>query len=1425
MLNDGFGLPFFNQSPSTTQRQDIKIKPLSTEEERGLLPRIGGAALGGLAYVGSSLEKALGGRAVRGALGGKGRELLSIIPFSDALGITDYADRVSGRDLNKQWGFDDGGDGWGNFLGGLATEVLTDPSMYATFGANALTPAGKALQKAGILPSGQRARMGTSIDEVLKGMDSVAQVTAKENLINAFGGAAAGGAEQLAKHSSAPLAGLFGWRPLPFMAPVPVLEGQAGIGALDAVGKIGSGLKGLHHAIESTPVLGTAYHLTGVPFFGGLAAKGADAGYRYGRALLDNSVLGATTHEGQAVASRVSRLLPGMKAADKQQALQWGLQLEQAGVKDGAQLRRWLEGVEKPPPALEGLVAEMQGAAPAQLLQSKQMGVQINPLQDTIQIQGSGPMGELIAQDHILPTEYWPRQWTHPQSQASLGAPSRQPIRPLDGGLMARREAATSGWLEGTEGFNKAARDPILLDPKVTRLAAAQHLRDAGYVPNNALAKNLEDKVDYLRSLNPNFAAGTAAGETLSPFANHPLIDWGRYTDKQNAVRTKAQAAYELMAEQAINPTATGAIVPDKSVSLMQALNKAGLTDDAAGVGASGQMLERLSKRLGAPVAFDDLGKFVVDQKYADELMRILSPFGTPEYINPLMRGFDKLTNMFKTLVTTPFPGFHIRNKGSGIYQNQQVGGWEAVKNTLQGNKFIAGEVIPWANTIPGFEKMTAKEATDALRMEMGSLNVGGHLQGQANEVLGALGGPVRVGSSLDDFLSIMPGRDPKTLGEAIRTYFGGGKVADVPLTSKINPLNTQGVGAAEDLFAPVAGGRIAGDVVEGTNRSALYMTLRKQGYSAEQAAKEVIGAHFDYSGAGLTDFEKTWMRRLVPFYCVPDDCEILTRRGWLRYEDLVEGEDVLSMNNDTGESEWAPCLGKAVFDYDGVMMTLSNRSTEYLFTPDHNWPVIQTGNSPARGKTVSRAIVKGWELRISQHIPRTSSFIGKGSIATPREAAIAAWVVTDGYQRVRPRSPNHQEMLIYQSPGKYLDKIIELLGEGGSVGKPHPDTGVVPVRLVGELRKRISELIPSKESFVKFVCQLDKEAAVACFEAMLEAEGSMCGDYFGGNKRNHFAQKHGPVLDAFQIVAQLVGTVAHRTESGAYVSYERPTKKIGSGSIGTCWHKGKVWCPQTKHGTWLMRRHGYVIWTGNSFARFNAPFTAGQLTTNSGGLAGTYAKGALDARQDNSQFLPPFLGSGLAVPTGPEDEKGNRRYLTRFDMPTEQFSDMLKPGGLQGSLEGVLAQLNPMLKGPLEYATGKQFFTGRDLEDLHSLSGNTLVDQAMMNLPIARAITTVRTLADERKWQEPWTLPLNLLTGIKVTDVDLPKYRAIAEREYIEKMLRGQPNIGKFETLAIHPEAIGTMTNEQLEVARLQKLLEERGRQEAVKKRQIRIQ
>ena len=295
-FDDGFG-----QSPAP---RAPAIPRLTPQEEEGLLSTIGSGALHGLGWIGGSLDKAFGGRAIRGLLGGRPEELLSVLPWSDTLGITDPAKSVSGSELlgNKDADFlsPEG-------IGGLGLEMLLDPSTYLTFGAGAAaTQLGKTATKAGI-------KVPTSV--AVKGLkagsmeaDNLARAASK---FTAQGPVTPG---MLADVVDKPLGGHVGIG-LPFMQPAKVFDLT---NQLDAVGNFANKIPG-----------------------SGVVKRIGDPLRRSFAQLFDGSVKEQFLPEAQAAARWASQETPVAQAGARSAYADW--------LKDVWKKAGWQEGMEKTP--------------------------------------------------------------------------------------------------------------------------------------------------------------------------------------------------------------------------------------------------------------------------------------------------------------------------------------------------------------------------------------------------------------------------------------------------------------------------------------------------------------------------------------------------------------------------------------------------------------------------------------------------------------------------------------------------------------------------------------------------------------------------------------------------------------------------------------------------------------------------------------------------------------------------------------------------------------------------------------------------------------------------------------------------------------------------------------------------------------------
>ncbi|MBA4019210.1 MAG: hypothetical protein C0483_18750 [Pirellula sp.] len=198
-------------------------------------------------------------------------------------------------------------------------------------------------------------------------------------------------------------------------------------------------------------------------------------------------------------------------------------------------------------------------------------------------------------------------------------------------------------------------------------------------------------------------------------------------------------------------------------------------------------------------------------------------------------------------------------------------------------------------------------------------------------------------------------------------------------------------------------------------------------------------------------------------------------------------------------------------------------------------------------------------------------------------------------------------------------------------------------------------------------------------------------------------------------------------------------------------------------------------------FYKFTAgmvPYTLRRLWEKPGGAIAQTIR-AENRAGGNDASIPDYVSGTASIPLG-QTADGSKRFFTGFGLP---FEDALSfaGGGVQGGLLEGASRLNPLLKAPLEWATGESFFQkgpqgGRDLTDLDPTIGRILSNVSELvdgkptdgrskpvdlpdgleflagNSPLARLLSTARAATDPRKHDALGLM--NLLSGFKVTDV-----------------------------------------------------------------------
>lgn len=763
------------------QRRPPAIPPLAPEEEASLLDQIGSTALSGLSWLGGMLNKP--GRAVRGGIGalmGKdsAREMLNLIPFSDALGITDPTQEVRGTDLMGQPKdtpfFSPEG------IAGFGLEILTDPLSVLSFGSRALTPLGQAARKVGQLPKTVAGR--------------VAGLAGQE-------------ADDLARAIGKPVADVAGKRlgahvgvGLPFMDNFATFDlGPAGRTAGAALGAI-PGASAVSRAASAAYKPVDDYIVDPIS--------------RTLNAAFDRTVRGQLGKKGQEIARGFTKAEDaGRELGQRKTAEMMWVHGADDLIADPTGLR---EAVESGP----GLFTS-PGAARAAPVAAQDLA----DLRARLTY-----LGEPI--DHLQ--NYFPRQAV----QASLDVGDdffKTPSR--------HRELVI---MHPTEKINQMVRDPVVGTAARTaadNAAAAQHLINKfGVKPGEA-----DDLASWLYGLDPKRSK-------LGFFTRDSSQDYMTHMSAGEARHKMLVEMFDRVAKEA------GQMTPG-STPVTEVFSKLGLTDEA-----TERAIDIMGQNGILKGTRDQMAKQLQGMHLPREVTNTLGAILKPDSVTA--SGFEQVmkslidvpTNLFRGLVTMPFPGFHFRNLASSNAWIQTVL-TGSVKSAMEGNnlmkRMLNGDVIEGISKWDAFKALgkTDAEITKHVATTMFAKGLTG--SGHVADVLGASAGPSLVNQLpgltdqgvglLSTPMKYLKGLVPKSLDQA-------------------KPWAMRGVGGRlESTLAPAAAGEKLATTIEQVGRGGGMLALLKQGFSEDVAAAMTKAAHVDYSN--LTKFEREVMRRLVPFY------------------------------------------------------------------------------------------------------------------------------------------------------------------------------------------------------------------------------------------------------------------------------------------------------------------------------------------------------------------------------------------------------------------------------------------------------------------------------------------------------------------------------------------------------------------------------
>ncbi|MER6947646.1 peptidoglycan-binding protein [Nonomuraea sp. NPDC000554] len=294
--------------------------------------------------------------------------------------------------------------------------------------------------------------------------------------------------------------------------------------------------------------------------------------------------------------------------------------------------------------------------------------------------------------------------------------------------------------------------------------------------------------------------------------------------------------------------------------------------------------------------------------------------------------------------------------------------------------------------------------------------------------------------------------------------------------------------------------------------------------------------------------------------YCVDEETEILTQRGWTSYRELQVGDIALTLDHELGVSRWQPVLEVCVFPARRrEMVRMQGPGHSSRTTPQHRWPV----EGPRRERLWVTTETIGHRDRILLAAPCAD---------LPAEAKwsdafveLVAWFGGRPSVTVRPAHVT-----------RVRAALSALLGRAPGWHES-PAGDLVEFQLSDDAGRRLLEAAPGGVPGLGFLLALTRAQLALLVDTFMVA----------GDGRP--AWKDRAAAEAFMFAALLAGHSAAIRHTGSWEvvlegrHHLAPRERDDFQIVREEYH-GEIWCPRTENQSWLARRDGTVYFTGNTY-------------------------------------------------------------------------------------------------------------------------------------------------------------------------------------------------------------------------------------------------
>lgn len=340
-----------------------------------------------------------------------------------------------------------------------------------------------------------------------------------------------------------------------------------------------------------------------------------------------------------------------------------------------------------------------------------------------------------------------------------------------------------------------------------------------------------------------------------------------------------------------------------------------------------------------------------------------------------------------------------------------------------------------------------------------------------------------------------------------------------------------------------------------------------------------------------------------IRYACLPvEDTRVLTVEGWKNYQDLYVGQKVLSYNTETGFLEEDEV--QAVHHYeDAELIRVGHKQHSFRCTPNHRWYGWRR-TAPKKGpRGKSWGFFTMEDFTTEHNILCSAPWIGGQAEVTPDEAALVAWLLSDGHYKwsekreITSASKGKKKGIICsisQADHKFQDEIEEVIKKVGIryvVSVDHKRKQKAFRLQCGDAREFMDRVVGCRGQkhevdWQKWLLTLPKESLDSFLYHFWLADGTTAGRDFKTSCQ--ITQNSGEIGEAVALAIFLTGrrvTWNPKKDSrscGVFRRLQNSHMTLQEVEV-TPAPREDVFCITTRNGTFVADQGGFISITGNS--------------------------------------------------------------------------------------------------------------------------------------------------------------------------------------------------------------------------------------------------